>query len=86
MEAFVVETGVERVRVKTFVPIRQWRSKLGTFPYATDGLVFVPATRESYEAEVKLKWKVVCVPGSKESCLLWRPLHTTHSQPSAFGC
>ena len=68
MEAFVAETGVERVRVKTFVPIQQWRSKLGTFPYATDGLVFVPAMRESYEAEVKLKWKVMCVAWSKETC------------------
>ena len=63
METFVETTHVKGVMVKTFVPIQQWRSKLGPFPYATDGLIFVPATRESYETERKYKWKVsrVCV-------------------------
>ena len=58
METFVETTGLEGAMVKTFVPIQRWRSKLGTFPYATDGLIFVPAMRESYATESKYKWKV----------------------------
>ena len=58
METFVKTTGLKGVMVKNFVPIQQWRSKLGPFPYATDGLIFVPATRGSYETERKYKWKV----------------------------
>ena len=64
MRDFVLVTGLQDVRIKTFVPIQQWRSKLKTFPYPTDGLVFVPATRTSYKTEQKFKWKVCMIRGA----------------------
>ena len=48
MEVFVQDTGLEGVLVKTYVPIQQWRSKLGPFKYTTDGLVFVRANRKRF--------------------------------------
>ena len=58
MQDFVATTGLQRVIVKTFVPIQYWRTKLGPFPFATDGLLFVQARRKSYASEVKFKWQV----------------------------
>ena len=61
MDAFVSDTGLTHVRVKTFVPAKEWAQKTaGSFDYPTDGLVFVPVTRASYRSEdSKYKWKPV---------------------------
>ena len=71
MEVFVQDTGLEGVLVKTYVPIQQWRSKLGPFKYTTDGLVFVLANLSAIHSDIyssaKLIWKVGS-PGLVFSC------------------
>ena len=67
MADFVETTGVQAVRVKTFVPIHKWRSKLKTFPYATNGLVF--ERKSCGKLSRKFAWMVRCVEafGAREA-------------------
>ena len=63
METFVQDTGLQDVLVRTAVPIQNWRSKLGSFPYATDGLTFVRETKTydkfPYDRFREFNWQVI---------------------------
>ena len=59
METFVQDTGLQDVLVRTAVPIQNWRSKIGLFPYATDGLIFVRETIFPYDLFREFKWQVI---------------------------
>ena len=67
MKTFVQDTGLQGVLVRTAVPIQNWRSKLGSFPYATDGLTFVRETKTydkfPYDRFREFNWQVIFDPG-----------------------